>query len=396
MRADVVGEGLDDGPGRRHRRQRIGGRARPADRAGRRRRPGRSPAGRCRAAPGRPSRRSAPAGCGGWVLRSGLSPASLDAVRRRGARGRPAVVSGIPDRVTCRGRGRRRVHRRGRGSAPAAPLPGAGARRRPRCAAASRCCVARLPGDAGVGGSDRPGAGPAPLDHLRTAHRAGRRRLRRASAGRARWGLGLVAFEIGTAYLRGEPLERAGRPVLARLCAAHRRRPRTSGCCTAPRRCTWPRTRPGRGGPTLVTEVGVRLPAALTATGLSILAHLPAEQVTGAVPGRPHSSTGPAAGPATLPDAAPGPGATCGAAAGRSRTGGSRPAPRRSRHRCSTTTGCPSPRSASPSATAARRRSRPRTECGRDFAELAGPVRHGGRARRDRRRSASRSRSHLS
>lgn len=35
-----------------------------------------------------------------------------------------------------------------------------------------------------------------------------------------RWGLGLAAFEIGSAYLRGQPLERVGRPVLARLGSA--------------------------------------------------------------------------------------------------------------------------------------------------------------------------------
>ncbi|MDI1289963.1 MAG: helix-turn-helix domain-containing protein, partial [bacterium] len=32
-----------------------------------------------------------------------------------------------------------------------------------------------------------------------------------------RWGLGVGAFEIGAAYLRHEPLERFGRPVLHRL-----------------------------------------------------------------------------------------------------------------------------------------------------------------------------------
>lgn len=100
-----------------------------------------------------------------------------------------------------------------------------------------------------------------------------------------RWGLGLVAFEIGTAYLRGEPLERAGRPVLAKLCI------RTAGTAHlgvlhGAQTLYLAKDKAGFGGPTLVTEVGVRLPAALTATGLSILAHLPAEQVRALFPDR--------------------------------------------------------------------------------------------------------------
>ena len=130
----------------------------------------------------------------------------------------------------------------------------------------------------------RPRIGAAPVDDLRAADRAGRRRIRGAPAGRAAVGPRAVAFEIGTAYLRGEPLERAGRPVLARLCVTLGAR-RTWGCCTARRRCTSRRTRRAWARPTLVTEVGVRLPAALTATGLSILAHLPGRAGPGAVPG---------------------------------------------------------------------------------------------------------------
>jgi DNA-binding IclR family transcriptional regulator len=100
-----------------------------------------------------------------------------------------------------------------------------------------------------------------------------------------RWGLGLVAYEIGTAYLRGEPLERAGRPVLARLCV------RTAGTAHlgvlhGAQTLYLAKDKSALGGPTLVTEVGVRLPAALTATGLSILAHLPAEQVRALFPDR--------------------------------------------------------------------------------------------------------------
>ena len=57
-----------------------------------------------------------------------------------------------------------------------------------------------------------------------------------------RYGLGVAAFELGSAYLRHDPLERLGRPLLQRLVhrvdgpahgTAH------LGCCTGGRRCTW-------------------------------------------------------------------------------------------------------------------------------------------------------------
>src|SRR6478609_1895423 len=115
-----------------------------------------------------------------------------------------------------------------------------------------------------------------------------------------RWGLGLVAFEIGSAYLRGEPLERAGRPVLARLClrtgaTAH------LGVLHGAQTLYLAKDKAGAHGPTLVTEVGVRLPAALTATGLSILAHLPAEQVRALFPDRIAFVDRTGRGPGSLP-----------------------------------------------------------------------------------------------
>lgn len=115
-----------------------------------------------------------------------------------------------------------------------------------------------------------------------------------------RWGLGLVAFEIGSAYLRGEPLERVGRPVLARLClrtgaTAH------LGVLHGAQTLYLAKDKAGVHGPTLVTEVGVRLPAALTATGLSILAHLPAEQVRALFPDRIAFVDRTGRGPGSLP-----------------------------------------------------------------------------------------------
>lgn len=99
-----------------------------------------------------------------------------------------------------------------------------------------------------------------------------------------RWGLGVSAFEIGTAYLRQDPLERLARPALAGLArstgmTAH------LGVLHGAQTLYVIKERPGRtGSPTLVTDVGVRLPAQLTATGLAILAFLPAAQVRALFP----------------------------------------------------------------------------------------------------------------
>ena len=92
-----------------------------------------------------------------------------------------------------------------------------------------------------------------------------------------RWGLGTSAFELGSGYSRQQPLARLGRPLVAALSdrlgeSAHLAV--MSGCDVvyiveerAVRR------------PVLVTDVGVRLPAHLTATGRAMLAALPREQV---------------------------------------------------------------------------------------------------------------------
>ncbi|WP_345803323.1 IclR family transcriptional regulator [Microbacterium sp. AZCO] len=97
-----------------------------------------------------------------------------------------------------------------------------------------------------------------------------------------RWGLGVAAFELAGGYARQAPLARLGRPLLAELVdrvgeSAHLAV--MSGRDVvyiveerAPRR------------PALVTDVGVRLPAHLTATGRAMLAALPREQVRALFP----------------------------------------------------------------------------------------------------------------
>ncbi|MBP2370636.1 IclR family transcriptional regulator [Pseudonocardia parietis] len=95
-----------------------------------------------------------------------------------------------------------------------------------------------------------------------------------------RYGLGVSAFEVGSAYLRHGSLELLGRPAARRLAArtgeiAH------LGILHGADTLYLVKERPARQPMpvTLVTEVGVRLPASLTANGRSILAHLGAPQL---------------------------------------------------------------------------------------------------------------------
>ncbi|SDY76662.1 transcriptional regulator, IclR family [Geodermatophilus africanus] len=97
-----------------------------------------------------------------------------------------------------------------------------------------------------------------------------------------RYGLGVSAFELGSAYLRQEPLARLARPVLGRLvdavgCTAHL-------AVLHGREVLYVVEERAPGRPPLVTDVGVRLPAQLTASGRAVLAHLPAIQVRALFP----------------------------------------------------------------------------------------------------------------
>lgn len=91
------------------------------------------------------------------------------------------------------------------------------------------------------------------------------------------YGLGVAAFEIGTAYLRHEPLERLARPLLHTL-ANRLGHPVHLGILHGAETVYLlkeqpPAGRSATGGHALVTDVGVRLPAHLTASGRALLAH---------------------------------------------------------------------------------------------------------------------------
>jgi DNA-binding IclR family transcriptional regulator len=87
------------------------------------------------------------------------------------------------------------------------------------------------------------------------------------------YGLGVATFEVGTAFLRQDRLERLARPVLARL-AASTRSTAHLGILLGREVLYLLKEQPTRPVP-LVTEVGVRLPAHLTASGRALLVALP-------------------------------------------------------------------------------------------------------------------------
>jgi DNA-binding IclR family transcriptional regulator len=120
------------------------------------------------------------------------------------------------------------------------------------------------------------------------------------------YGLGVASFEIGSAYLRHEPLERLARPILRGL-ARRLGRPvhlgTLDGAETVYLLKEYP-SRPVAGEPedALVTGVGVRLPAHLTANGRAILAHTAEAQLRAVFPRPGELATRTGRGPRTLPE----------------------------------------------------------------------------------------------
>jgi DNA-binding IclR family transcriptional regulator len=100
------------------------------------------------------------------------------------------------------------------------------------------------------------------------------------------WGLGVASFEIGAAYLRSGPLQRLGRPILSKLTqqtgdASH------LAILHGTEVLYIDKEEASGPAPKLVTEVGVRLPAHLTAVGRAILAELAEAQVRALYAHRP-------------------------------------------------------------------------------------------------------------
>lgn len=97
-----------------------------------------------------------------------------------------------------------------------------------------------------------------------------------------RYGLGVAAFELGSAYTRQAPLERIARPRIAGLADATGHNAHLA--VLHGRDVLYVIEERVAGRPSLVTDVGVRLPAPLTASGLALLAALPAPQVRALFP----------------------------------------------------------------------------------------------------------------
>jgi len=96
------------------------------------------------------------------------------------------------------------------------------------------------------------------------------------------YGLGIASFELSSAYTRQEPLARLGAPLVAQLVdkigeSAHLAVLHGSDVLYIVEDRA-------KGRPSLVTDVGVRLPSHLTASGRAILAALPKSQVRALYP----------------------------------------------------------------------------------------------------------------
>lgn len=97
-----------------------------------------------------------------------------------------------------------------------------------------------------------------------------------------RYGLGVAAFEVGSGYVRQEPLQRLARRHLAGLVDGVGQSAHLAVLHGRDVLYVVEERAPGR--PPLVTDVGVRLPAHLTATGRAVLARLSAAQVRALYP----------------------------------------------------------------------------------------------------------------
>jgi DNA-binding IclR family transcriptional regulator len=112
-----------------------------------------------------------------------------------------------------------------------------------------------------------------------------------------RYGLGVGVYELGSAYQRQAPLQRIARPALHRLVDQTAQNAHLA--VLHGRDVLYLIEERAVGRPLLVTDVGVRLPAVLTASGLAMLAQLPARQIRALFPDRASLVQRTGRGPAT-------------------------------------------------------------------------------------------------
>jgi DNA-binding IclR family transcriptional regulator len=97
-----------------------------------------------------------------------------------------------------------------------------------------------------------------------------------------RYGLGVAAFELGSGFARQQPLALLGRPLVASL--VDRTGESAHLAVLHGRDVLYIVEERARRRPSLVTDVGVRLPAHLTASGRALLSALPAAQLRALYP----------------------------------------------------------------------------------------------------------------
>jgi len=115
-----------------------------------------------------------------------------------------------------------------------------------------------------------------------------------------RYGLGVSAYELGTGYVRQEPLQRLARVPLSQLTDQTGHSSHLAVMHGNQVLYVIEERAPGRAP--LVTDVGVRLPAQLTASGRAMLAALPPPSVRALFPGPSAFVLRTGRGPRTLRD----------------------------------------------------------------------------------------------
>lgn len=96
------------------------------------------------------------------------------------------------------------------------------------------------------------------------------------------YGIGAAVHELGAGYQRHDPLQRLARPLVEQLVDATTHNAHLA--VLSGRDVLYVIEERAAGRPSLVTDVGVRLPATVTASGLAVLAALPRRQVTALFP----------------------------------------------------------------------------------------------------------------
>ncbi len=129
---------------------------------------------------------------------------------------------------------------------------------------------------------DQPRPEAAPFDHLSPAFDAQAEGFVVHLPEDRRYALGIAAYELGSGYARQAPLQRLARVPLARLVDRNGQSAHLAVLHGRDVIYVVEERAPGR--PPLVTDVDVRLPAHLTASGRAMLAVLPAQQVRALFP----------------------------------------------------------------------------------------------------------------